>query len=89
MPVVGMRMLILTGVGFAWVADVAEQTGPFSFRLENARMLCRTGGVPWDRLADGHDREKATYRQWGEVHVGPQFNASRIWVGELPEVGEV
>ena len=86
MPVVGRRMLMFVGVGFAWVGDVVEQLGPFHFRIENCYMLCRTGGVPWDELADGKQRDEATYRHWGEVYLGPQWNGCREWVGELPTV---
>lgn len=84
MPIVGKRMLIFCGLSFAFVGDVAEQTGPFSFRVDNASMLCRTGGVPWDELADGKRRDEATFRKHGTIHVGPQFSFSREWAGELP-----
>ena len=29
---------------------------------------------------------EATYRHWGEVYLGPQWNGCREWVGELPTV---
>lgn len=85
MPVVGRNMLIFCGFGFAFAAYVAEQTGPFSFRLENATMVCRTGGTPWDELAEGKGRDGATFRYHGEIFVGPNFSFSRDWKGDLPK----
>jgi len=84
MPVVGKRMLIFCGLSFAFCGDVAEQTGPFTFRLDNASMVVRTGGTPWDDLARGKGREAATFRKYGTIHVGPQFSFSCEWVGDLP-----
>ena len=86
MPIVGHRMLIFCGLSFAFVGDVKEQTGPYTFVLENASMICRTGGVSWDTLADGKEvvRHKATFRYQGTISVGPFFSWSRDWVGELP-----
>jgi hypothetical protein len=72
--------------GWVICGFVAEQTGPYQFRVENARVVCRTGGVPWDELADGKRRDAATYRAWGTVTLGPQFVMSREWKGKLPEV---
>lgn len=85
MPEVGKRQLIVLPHGWVFAGDVAEQTGPYQFRVENAVNICRTGGVPWDQLADGTgDRSRGTYRAWGEITVGPQFVVSRTWVGDLP-----
>ena len=84
MPTVGRNELIVAGYGWVLCGYVAEQTGPFSFRLENASVICRTGGVPWDELADGGRREEATFRKWGETTVGPSFGPCREWKGELP-----
>ena len=36
------------------------------------------------QLADGKQRDAATYRAWGTVSIGPQFVMSREWKGELP-----
>jgi hypothetical protein len=77
--------MIMLPHGWVIAATVLEQTGPFQFRCD-AVVICRTGGVPWDELADGKRREAATYRKWGVVNLGPQFVMSRPWVGELPEV---
>lgn len=87
MPEVGLNQLLVLPHGWVVCAYVAEQTGPYSFRLERASVICRTNGVPWDELADGLRRDEATYRQWGEMRVGPQFVMSRKWVGELPGAG--
>lgn len=84
MPIVGKRMLIFCGLSFAFVGDVVEQTGPYSFSLKNASMLCRTGGVPWDDLAEGQRRTEATFRFQGAISVGPFFSWAREWAGELP-----
>lgn len=84
MPVVGKRMLIFCGLSFCFVGDVVEQTGPYSFRLKDASMLCRTGAGSWDELADGKKRDGATFRYQGEIHVGPFFSWAREWAGELP-----
>ena len=85
MPEVGKRMMVFFGNGFVFAGDVVKQIGPFSFRMDNAVMICRTGGVPWDRLADGKDRAKGIYRHWGTTNVGPDFGPCRVWVGNLPE----
>ena len=84
MPIVGKRMLIFCGLSFAFVGDVAEQTGPFSFRIDNASMVVRTGGTPWDELASGKGRDAATFRKYGTISVGPQFSFSCEWAGDLP-----
>lgn len=84
MPIVGQRMLIFCGLSFAFVGDVAEQIGPYQYRLDNASMLCRTGGVPWDELADGKKRSQATFRYQGTISVGPFFSWAREWKGGLP-----
>ena len=84
MPIVGQRMLIFCGLSFAFVGDVSKQLGPYQFELANASMLCRTGGVAWDVLADGKERSKATFRYQGTISVGPFFSWARAWAGKLP-----
>ena len=84
MPIVGHRMLIFCGLSFAFVGDVAEQTGPYSYLLKNASMLCRTGPASWDELANGKRRSEAIFRYQGTISVGPFFSWSRNWAGELP-----
>jgi uncharacterized protein (TIGR02996 family) len=80
---VGKRQIIV--LPHAWVicGDVKEQTGPFSFRVENASVICRTGGTPWDQLADGQGRAGATFRPWGTVTISNPF-LCREWKGKLP-----
>jgi hypothetical protein len=87
MPEVGQNQLIVLPHGWVIAGFVAEQTGPYQFRVENAVVVCRTGGVPWDELADGKRRDSATYRKWGTVNIGPQFVMSREWAGKLPTGG--
>lgn len=84
MPDVGGNWLIVLPHGWVICGFVEEQTGPFQFRVRDAVVICRTGGVPWDELADGGRRELATYRTWGTVNIGPQFVMAREWKGELP-----
>ena len=84
MPIVGKRMLVFCGLSFAFVGDVTSQLGPYQFELSNTSMLCRTGGVPWDDLANGKGRDKAAFRYQGTISVGPFFSWARDWVGELP-----
>ena len=84
MPEVGKNQLIVLAHGWVICGFVEEQPGPFQFRVTNAVVICRTGGVPWDELADGKRRGEATYRKWGSVLIGPQFVLSREWKGELP-----
>jgi uncharacterized protein (TIGR02996 family) len=86
MPEVGGNWLMILPHGWVLCGRVAEQTGPYQFRVEDAVVVCRTGGVPWDELADGKRREAATYRKWNTVNIGPQFVISRPWVGDLPQV---
>ena len=85
MPEVGKNQLIVLAHGWVICGFVESQPGPFQFRITNASVICRTNGVPWDELADGKRRKDATYRQWGEVLIGPQFVLSREWKGELPK----
>ena len=84
MPEVGSNQLIVLPHGWGIVGFVAAQTGPWSFRVESASVICRTGNVPWDELADGKRRSSATFRKWGNVNIGPQFVMSREWKGKLP-----
>ena len=84
MPIVGKRMMIFCGLAFTFVGDVVEQTGPFSFRIDDASMIVRTGGTPWDELASGKGRDSASFREYGTIHVGPQFSFSCEWAGDLP-----
>jgi uncharacterized protein (TIGR02996 family) len=85
-PEVEKNQLIVLPHGWVICGYVAAQTGPYSFRVQNAVVICRTGGVPWDELADGKRRDSATYRKWGDITIGPQFVMSREWKGKLPEV---
>lgn len=93
MPVVGKRMLIFIPYGwYGWrfVADVAEQTGPYSFRLENAFYIWNPGpggGRSWQDLAAGRGRDQAEFVHYGEVYVGPDFGPCLEWKGELPSEG--
>jgi hypothetical protein len=82
----GRNWLLVLPHGWVICGRVAEQTGPYQFRVEDAAVICRTGGTPWDARADGAGRDGATYRAWGEVRIGPQFVMSRPWKGELPKV---
>lgn len=84
MPEVEEKQLIVLPHGWVICGFVAAQTGPYQFRVERASVICRTGGVPWDDLADGKGRDKATYRTWGTVTIGPQFVMSKAWKGKLP-----
>ena len=84
MPIVGERMIIVTGFGWVWCGDVVEQVSPFCFRIENAVNICRTGGTPWPELADGKGRDEAKFQSWGTITLGPSFIACREWKGELP-----
>lgn len=84
MPIVGKDMLIVLPYGWVICGHVAERIGEFQFRIEQCSVIVRTGGTPWDELADGKGRKDATFRHWGEVWVGPNFGPSREWRGELP-----
>ena len=84
----GQNWLIVLPHGWVICGRVVKQIGPYSFAVEGAIVICRTGGVPWDELADGRRREAATYRVWGDVNIGPQFVLSRPWKGELPKVSQ-
>jgi hypothetical protein len=84
MPEVGKNQLIILPHGWVICGMVIEQDSPFTFKVTDASVICRTGGVPWDELADGKRRSEAIYRLWGDVRIGPQFIMSRLWVGKLP-----
>ena len=84
MPEVGKNQLIVLAHGWVICGFVEEQLGPFQFKVTNSSVICRTGGVPWDELADGKRRDSATYRSWCTVTIGPQFVLSREWKGKLP-----
>lgn len=86
MPEVGKNQLIVLPHGWVICGFVEEQTGPFSFRVRDAHVICVTNGASWDELADGRRRDAPSYRRWGTVTIGPQFVMSREWVGELPVV---
>ena len=86
MPEIGVNQLIVLPHGWVICGFVESQIGPYQFRVTNAVVICRTGGVPWDELADGKRRDSATYRKWGDVTIGPQFVMSRAWKGDLPAV---
>lgn len=88
MPVVGETMLIVLPFGWVVCAKVEKRIGKPSdrhFLLTGTNVICRTGGVPWDELADKPEsRSAAVFRNWGDVWVGPEFVMSRRWVGDLP-----
>ena len=84
MPVVGMDMLIVLPFGFVICGHVEERLEGNQFRIVDTSLICRTGGTPWDLLADGEGRDKATFRPWGDVWVGPEFVLSREWKRGLP-----
>ncbi len=84
MPEVGGNWLVVLPHGWVICGRVEAQTGPYTFRLADASVVCRTGGTPWDRLADGEGRAGATFRPWGVVNIGPQYVLSRPWAGDLP-----
>jgi hypothetical protein len=87
-PRVGLKQLIVLPYGWVICGFVKEQIGLFQFLVEDASVICRTGGTPWDALADGEGREGATFRYWGTVTIGPNFALSREWKGELPKRGD-
>lgn len=78
------NVMIIAGHGWAVCGRVARITSPFQFTLENCSVICRTGGTPWDALADGEGRDGATFRKWGTVTLATGFVLSREWKGELP-----
>ena len=84
MPTVGLTQMIVLPHGWVICGKVTKQTAPFCFTVEDASVICRTNGTPWDQLADGKGREEATFRKWGTVQIGPSFVMSREWKGELP-----
>ena len=88
MPEVDKKMLIVLGYGWVICGYVVEQVGPFAFTVRDASVICSTGGTPWDALAEGEGRDRATFRYWGDVRVGPLFVMSREWKGELPGKNE-
>lgn len=84
MPKIGLNQLIVLPHGWVICGFVARQITMFVCEVENASVICNTGGVSWDALADGQGRENARFRKWGTVTVGPNYCLSREWKGELP-----
>lgn len=84
---IGRQMLIWAGLSFAWVGLVEEVTAE-GYRLSNAGMLCRTGGISWMHLAAGEGRTGMTFRQskapGGELFVGDFVSGAVEWLGDLP-----
>jgi hypothetical protein len=85
MPHIGFNQLIVLSDGWVICGFVLKAGDmPFQFIVENASIICNTGGTPWDELADGKGREGAAFRKWGTVTIGPNPVMSREWKGELP-----
>ncbi len=81
---IGENMLVFCGVGFAFVGRVKELNALGGVNLEDASMICRTGGVPWAHLAKGEKRPKMILTKVeGEVVTGPVSQCWE-WAGDLP-----
>ena len=88
MPEIGFPQLIILTDGWVICGLPTKQIGPYHYAIENVSLICRTGGTPWDDLARGKGRTKATFRYWGNVTVGPGFVMSYKWEGKLPTIAE-
>lgn len=86
MPVIGKRMMIWCGEGFAWIGHVDEMYATGCYKLSNAGMLCRTGSDSWMAIASGLARDNYAYRHApdGIVYTGPELHGAIEWQGELP-----
>jgi hypothetical protein len=74
---------------FAFCGEVGEQTGPYTYVLENAFMIYQSGnGVDWFGLARGNNRTQARFTRAtkGRIAVGPQFGCVVEWLGNLPNI---
>ena len=87
MPDVGSNVLVLIGAGFAFCGRAKERIGGYTMVFENASMICRTGGTPWDELAKGKGREQATFRPWHNTGDGTLRITSNLWVSIAWEGG--
>ena len=86
MPEIGFNQIIFLPYGFVFCGYVAQEVSPYVFELQNAHMICNTGGTAWDDLARGEGRDEATFRNHDTIRIGPQFIFSRRWEGDLPSV---
>lgn len=90
MPTVGRRQLIFIPSGwYSWrfAADVAEQTGPYTFLLKDAWYIVSAGprgARAWPELAKGVGRSQAEFQYYGDITVGPVFGPTLEWEGDLP-----
>jgi hypothetical protein len=88
MPTIGINMMIFSVDWYVDVGYVAEQIGPFTWRLENVKN-CRdtNNGCVWEDIAA--DRNGArTNATWGpridELYLGCNVIRCIPWEGELP-----
>tara|TARA_Y100000034_G_C6538041_1_gene232020 strand:- start:93 stop:332 length:240 start_codon:yes stop_codon:yes gene_type:complete len=79
-----MNQLIVLSDGWVICGYVAKELRDYHYLVENASVICRTGGTPWDDLCRGKGRDGATFRKWDAVTIGPMFVLSREWEGSLP-----
>lgn len=88
MPEIGLNQMIILGNGWVVVGYVAEQLGPFHYRVTNAvNLVTRSSNSTWGEIAAGtKGRDNSTFRRLGDsITVGPLFVMSVPWVGDIPK----
>jgi hypothetical protein len=88
MPEVGKNQLLVLGHGWVVVGYVAEQLGPFHYRLQNAvNLVRRDQDSTWGEVAaNKKGRNESVFHKLGDtITVGPLFVMSIPWVGDIPE----
>lgn len=87
MPEVGKNQMVVLGNGWVVVGYVAEQLGPFHYRVESCyNLVRRVSDSTWGEVAANiKGRNQSVFRKLGDsVTIGPLFVMSVPWVGELP-----
>ena len=87
MPKLHTNQLVFLPFGFVFCGYVAEQMGPYVFKLKNAKMIFDNCGICWKDLANGKGRSNylvISTMNFGTITIGPQMLHSLDWAGDLP-----
>jgi hypothetical protein len=78
----GRLYMVAIGLGWMFVGRFVRPTGMFGGVFADVKNICRTGGIPWDDLCRGHNRDRATFRTFDGEMTFPYVQFVVPWAEE-------